>query len=378
MQMPGDIQPIQWTPERLVLLDQTRLPDEERWLRLTTVDAVAEAIRQLRVRGAPAIGIAAAAGMALAAREAAVAGEEPLPRLEDAARVLGATRPTAVNLRWALDGALRQVADQRDPAEVAATLDSFVADLLDEQRRVDMAMAGLGSTLLPANARVLTHCNTGPLATGGYGTALGLIRAAADDRGVALVYACETRPLLQGARLTTWELQRLGIPCRLIPDSAAAAVMARESIDAVVVGADRIVANGDVANKIGTYQLAIAARHHQVPFIVVAPWSTFDPGLSSGAEIPIEERSPGEVLGFGGVRTSPAGMDALNLAFDVTPAELITAIVTERGVLAPPFDEAIAALAKEPGRPNDAKTPEREIGAAGVTGAAPEFDQGGN
>ena len=270
-------EPLRWGSDGLLVLDQRALPGEERWIRCESVAQVADCIRTLAVRGAPAIGIAAAYGMALAATRGEDAGE--------AAATLRATRPTAVNLGWALD-------------------------------------------------RALTHCNAGALATGGYGTAGGVLRAAWEAGRLAEVWVDETRPLLQGARLTAWELERAGIPHRVVTDSAAGSLLAAGAVDRIVVGADRIAANGDVANKIGTYPLAVLAARHDVPFYVAAPLSTIDPDTPTGAAIPIEERDPAEV--------APG---AFNPAFDVTPAELVRAIFTEAGVLEPPYEEAIRAVA---------------------------------
>jgi len=310
------IEPVRWADGALELLDQTRLPAEEAWLRCTTPEEVADAIRRLAVRGAPAIGVAAAYGLALAP-----------DRLEEAAELLGSTRPTAVNLRWALERCLAA----GDVLEEARAIHR-------EQQAADRALAEHGAALFGEGDRVLTHCNTGALATAGIGTALGIVRAAWEAGRVREVWVDETRPLLQGARLTAWELQRLGIPHHVVCDAAAGSLMARGLVDRVVVGADRIAANGDVANKIGTYALAVLARHHGIPFVVAAPRSTFDPRTPTGAEIPIEERDPAEVT---------AHAEAANPAFDVTPAELVDAIVCEAGVLRPPYPEAIAdALAR--------------------------------
>jgi methylthioribose-1-phosphate isomerase len=315
----------------LLLLDQTALPAEDRWLRLTRAGEVADAIRRLAVRGAPAIGLAAAYGLAVEALHG-IEGVHP------AAALLRATRPTAANLGWALDRAL--AAFEREPTAQALIEhgDALAAAQLDQ----DLRIGEHGAELLAAGARVLTHCNTGPLATGGAGTG-GSVLSTAWRRGrLAHVWVDETRPLLQGARLTAWELGRAGIPYELVPDSAAGALMSRGLVDAALVGADRIAANGDVANKIGTYSVAALAGRHGIPFYVAAPLSTIDPGTPDGAAIPIEERSPDEVTSVGGMRVAPAGADALNLAFDVTPHELVAGIVTEAGVLQPPYDEAIA------------------------------------
>jgi methylthioribose-1-phosphate isomerase len=298
--------------DAVVVLDQRRLPDEEVDLRCASAAEVAQAIRTLAVRGAPAIGIAAAYGLALAASR----GED----LEVAHGVLLESRPTAVNLRWALE-AMRE-----DPSRERA--ESIHADEVERCR--SMAAHALG--LFPVGARVLTHCNAGGLATGGYGTALGAVRSAFEAGRVEHVWVGETRPLLQGARLTAWELERLGIPHAVIADGAAAWVMARGEIDLVVTGADRIAANGDAANKIGTYSLAVLAAHHGLPLVIVAPTSTLDPSAATGHEIPIEERDPAEVT---------ARFAARNPAFDVTPAELVAAIVTEQGLHRPPYAESL-------------------------------------
>jgi methylthioribose-1-phosphate isomerase len=294
--------------DAVVLLDQRRLPDEEVELRCCSAAEVADAIRELAIRGAPAIGVAAAYGYALAALQ----GED----LEAAARVLGASRPTAVNLAWAL-------AEMRvDPTAERAR--RIHADEVERCRR----LAAHAADLLEPRSRVLTHCNTGGLATGGYGTALGAIRAAWERGLVEHVWVGETRPLLQGARLTAWELEALGIPFAVVADGAAAALMARGEVDAIVIGADRIAANGDTANKIGTYGLAVLAHHHGLPLYVVAPTSTLDLTAPSGAAIPIEERAGAEVT---------PRFPARNPAFDVTPAHLIAAIVTEAGVFRAPY-----------------------------------------
>jgi methylthioribose-1-phosphate isomerase len=298
----------------------------------------------MRIRGAPAIGLSAVAGMAIAARQAQERGDDPQRTLAAAANTLRDTRPTAVNLHWAIDQSLRAVEGRTRAADVAGTLDRLVQSLLDRQEAEDRAMARLGAGLWSHPARVLTHCNAGALATGGYGTALGVIRAAYGLGRVAMVYADESRPRFQGARLTAWELSRSSIPYRILVDSSAAGLMARGLVDLVIVGADRIAANGDVANKIGTYQLAIVAVYHRLPFYVVAPCSTIDHATPTGDQIPIEARTQDEVLWAWGERLAPAGAEAINLAFDVTPAGLITAIVTERGILQPPYDVAIAGI----------------------------------
>jgi methylthioribose-1-phosphate isomerase len=311
----NDLQPhriVRLEDDAVVVLDQRRLPDEEAERRCTSAVEVAEAIRTLAVRGAPAIGIAAAYGLALAAER----GED----LDAAYETLSASRPTAVNLRWALD-AMRD-----DPTRERA--ERIHADEVERCRR----MGAHALELFPDGARVLTHCNAGGLATGGYGTALGAVRAAFEVGRVAHVWVGETRPLLQGARLTAWELERLGVPHAVIADGAAASFMARGEIDLVVTGADRIAANGDTANKIGTYALAVVAAHHGLPLVVVAPTSTLDPTAATGADIPIEERDPGELT---------PRFPARNPAFDVTPADYVGAVVTERGVHRAPYAETL-------------------------------------
>jgi methylthioribose-1-phosphate isomerase len=309
-----EVTPLRFTERELHVLDQRRLPAEEAWVRCGSAADVADCIRAMAVRGAPAIGLAAAYGVALAA----LAGED----VRAAANLLRGTRPTAINLAWAVD----QAAGAEDPLALAERLH-------EEQRDADRCMAELGAERFSDGDRALTHCNTGPLATGGFGTAGGVLRAAWERGRLAQVWVDETRPRLQGARLTAWELRRAGIPFRVIADSAAGGLMARGLVDRVVVGADRIAANGDVANKVGTYPLAVLAARHGVPFYVAAPVSTIDPATPSGAEIPIEERDPAEVTEDG---------DGFNPAFDVTPAELVTAVFTERGTLEPPYGEAIA------------------------------------
>jgi methylthioribose-1-phosphate isomerase len=328
------VEPLRFEDGALLILDQRALPGEERWIRCESPEQVAECIRTLAVRGAPAIGIAAAYGMALPAGERAAAGEqraaagEQRTAAEDLAAagdLLRSARPTAVNLAWAVD----QVLASGNPLACARRLHR-------EQEAADRRLAALGAERFEPGDRALTHCNAGALATAGYGTAGGVLRAAWEQGRLAQVWVDETRPLDQGARLTTWELERARIPHRLVTDSSAGTLMARGLVDRIVVGADRIAANGDVANKVGTYPLAVLAERHGVPFYVAAPVSTIDPDTPDGGAIPIEERDPSE-LG--------AGVPAVNFAFDVTPAELVTAIVTEAGVLEPPYEESIAGVA---------------------------------
>ena len=337
------IEPIAWRDDALRLLDQRRLPAAEIYLQCTGVADVVDAIRDMIVRGAPAIGIAAAYGVVLAAREAyRRSGADWSAAIAEDMMALRDARPTAVNLAWALD---------RMQGRFAGIEGDPFGPLLLEARamhREDVAanrrMGNLGAALLERDSRVITHCNAGALATAGYGTALGVIRSANASGRIELVYATETRPWLQGARLTAWELVKEAIPACLIADSAAAYVMRSQRIDWVITGADRIAANGDVANKIGTYALAVAARAHGVRFMVVAPLSTIDRNTACGDDIPIETRSAEELLCFNGSRLAAQGITALNPVFDVTPAELIDVIVTESGVLHHPNLAAIAGL----------------------------------
>ncbi|SFF34425.1 methylthioribose-1-phosphate isomerase [Fontimonas thermophila] len=329
----SSVQPIVWKDGRLRLLDQRSLPHAVCWLECTRAEEVAEAIHAMAVRGAPAIGIAAAYGLVLAVRRDPEA-------FDRAYALLAASRPTAVNLRWALER-MRKLWQQ---TQHVAHLEAEAVRIHDEDLAQNLRIGELGAALLPEQARVLTHCNTGALATGGHGTALGIIRTAHAQSRIAMVYHTETRPWLQGARLTAWELQQEGIASRLIADGAAAHLMAREKIDWVIVGADRIAANGDTANKIGTYALAIAARHHGVRVMVAAPSSTFDLRCASGSEIPIEERPASELTEFRGLAVAPAGSSAFNPVFDVTPATLIDAIVCERGVILAPTADKLARL----------------------------------
>jgi methylthioribose-1-phosphate isomerase len=335
------ITPVRWDAGRLVLLDQTRLPTEERDVACARWQDVADAIKTLVVRGAPAIGVAAAFGIALAARQSAATDADGLiTDLEAASKGLGATRPTAVNLFWALDRMRRAAVSARTApvGEIRARLEDEAKAILAEDIAANRAMGAHGAALVPAGARLLTHCNAGALATAGYGTALGVVRAAHEQGKIALVWVDETRPVMQGSRLTAWEMVKEGIPHRLISDVAAASAMRQGQVDLVVTGADRIARNGDTANKIGTYGVAVLARHHGIPFYVAAPWSTIDSSVESGTAIVIEERDAAEVRGVAGRQTAPSESPVWNPAFDVTPAELIAAIITERGVHRPPYD----------------------------------------
>lgn len=341
------IKAIEWRDGTLHLLDQRLLPQEERWLAYDDALGVAGAIRDMVVRGAPAIGISAAYGVVLGARHRLAAGGDWRATLEEDFRVLAASRPTAVNLFWALDRMRERLARLKEGEDMLAALEAEAVGIHESDREANLTMAQLGVELIRKHSgsaqALLTHCNTGALATGGFGTALGVIRAAYLEGLVERVYADETRPWLQGARLTAWELAEEGVPVSLNVDGAAAHLMKTKGITWVIVGADRITAEGDVANKIGTYQLAVVAMHHGVRFMVVAPSSTIDMSLQSGDEIPIEERDGRELLEVGGKRVA-ASVEAINPVFDITPADLIDAIVTERGVVERPNAAKMAEL----------------------------------
>lgn len=329
---------VRWENSALYLLDQTRLPGTEYWLRCNDYRAVARAIRSMVVRGAPAIGVTAAYAAVLAAREYAGAADFAA-KMTQAKRTLADSRPTAVNLFWALDRMERCWlvcgADLPRLEEEARTIHR-------EDIQMNGAIGKAGAELAPEGARILTHCNAGALATGGYGTALGVIREAYAQGKVSMVYADETRPLLQGARLTAYELMRDHIPVTLICDDMAGYLMAQGKVDLVVLGCDRMAANGDFANKIGTYSLAVLAKYHNIPFYTALPSSTIDMTIPDGTHIPVEQRSGEEVACFAGVQTGPAGVHTWNPSFDVTPHELLTAVITERGVLYPPFDQGLS------------------------------------
>jgi len=347
---PAEWFTLRWSEAGVVLLDQRRLPGEEVYLTLRSVEEVAQAIEQLAVRGAPAIGCAAALGVARAALDSRAADVAALRAdLEAAAQRLARTRPTAVNLFWAL-GRMREAAERAcsaPGADVAGVRRALVGEaqrLVAEDVAACRALGQAGAELLADGARVLTHCNAGALATAGWGTALGVVRSAVEAGRRVSVLADETRPYLQGARLTAWELARDGIPVTVLTDSMAGHLMARGEVDLVLVGADRIAANGDVANKIGTYTLAVLAREHRLPFYVAAPLSTIDLDTPRGEAIPIEEREPAEVTHLAGQALVPAGVPARHPAFDVTPAALVSAIVTERGIARPPYEASLRAL----------------------------------
>lgn len=339
-----EIKAIEWIDGKVKLIDQTKLPLEEVYVETSDYQVVAEAIKTLKIRGAPAIGIAAAFGLALAARKStAKTSSDLLKDLEQAKKMLAETRPTAVNLFWALDRMMKKATENAmlGIEELKELLIREAQEINRENTAVNREMGQIGQELIKDGDNVLTYCNAGALACGEYGTALGVVRAAWEKGKKITVYACETRPFLQGARLTTWELQKLGIPCTLIVDGAAGFLMAQGKVDKVILGADRIAANGDTANKIGSYSLAVLAKEHGIPFYVVAPLSTLDLTIQSGKEIPIEERSAEEVTIFRGQQIAPTGVSVSNPSFDVTPGELISAIISERGIAYPPFKESI-------------------------------------
>jgi methylthioribose-1-phosphate isomerase len=334
------VYPVIWNEDRVLLIDQNRLPTEYTFVEISCCEDMARAIKTMIVRGAPAIGVAAAYGMYLGAREIQTHDRDVfLTQLEGIAQMLRQTRPTAVNLFWAISRMLRTAYETIGTVEqIKTTLLKTAQEIQVEDLQTCQAIGDRGLEALPSHPHqlcLLTHCNAGALATAGYGTALGVVRSAWREGRLARVYADETRPRLQGARLTSWECVQDGIPITLITDSMAAHCMKQGLIDAVVVGADRIAANGDTANKIGTYSLAIVAKAHNVPFFVAAPLSTIDFDLPSGSEIPIEERHPSEIYQIGETVICPPGVEFYNPAFDVTPAELITGIITEKGVVVP-------------------------------------------
>jgi methylthioribose-1-phosphate isomerase len=338
------IKTMEWTDAGVRFIDQTKLPTEETYVTCTRYEEVAEAIRTMIVRGAPAIGVAAAMGVALGVRDSQAKDHAELRRdFDNICEVIAATRPTAVNLFWAI----RRVRDKFEQigaqpiARIKHELVTEAQRMLVEDIAANEAMGRHGAVLLPSSGGVLTHCNAGALATCGYGTALGVIRAAVDSGKKLHMFVDETRPFLQGSRLTAWELMKDHIPTTLISDNMAGAMMQQGKIDAVIVGADRIAANGDVANKIGTYTVAVLAKEHGIPFYVAAPWSTIDMATKTGDAIPIEERPQVEVTHHGGKQLTPNGVGICNPAFDVTPSKYITAIITERGVLRAPYTESL-------------------------------------
>ena len=341
------INTLEWTDSGVRFIDQTKLPTEETYVTCTTCEQVADAIRTMIVRGAPAIGVATAMGIALAVQKSKAETVGELKRdFDQCCELIRQTRPTAVNLFWAI----RRMQERFESLRIRP-LPQIKQALIDEAKRMhaediaaNQAMGRLGATLLPSSGGVLTHCNAGALATCGYGTALGVIRAAIEQGKKIHVYADETRPFLQGSRLTAWELMKDGIPTTVISDNMAGTMMKQGKIGAIVVGADRIAANGDVANKVGTYTVAILAKEHKIPFYVAAPLSTIDLRTTDGSKIPIEQRNREEVTHIAGKQIAPQGVQVENPAFDVTPAEYVTAIVTERGIARAPYLESLAKL----------------------------------
>src|SRR6267378_1554587 len=343
------IQTLEWTASGVRFIDQTKLPNEEVYVTCTTHQQVADVIRNMVVRGAPAIGVAAGMGIALGVQNSKAENAADLKReLDHICEIIGQTRPTAVNLFWAIRRmqAKFETLRTRPAPQIKQALVEEAQRMHAEDIAANQAMGRHGATLLPASGGVLTHCNAGALATCGYGTALGVIRAAVDSGKKIHVYADETRSFLQGSRLTAWELMKDNIPTTLIADNMAGAMMRQGKIKAVVVGADRIAANGDVANKIGTYSVAVLAKEHKIPFYVAAPWSTVDMTTANGEKIPIEQRSAKEVTHHAGKQVAPDGVKVENPAFDVTPNKYITAIITERGVARKPFGRALNAMAQ--------------------------------
>jgi len=343
------IKTIEWTNEGVRMIDQRKLPTVEEYPVFESYQQVAEAIRVMVVRGAPAIGVAAAMGIALGVRDSKTETMAGLrEEFKQITETLASTRPTAVNLFWAIDRMKRLFREiATDTANRQEVVDRLIAEALAiqyEDIESNKRMGQFGQELLPDSGTILTHCNAGALATAGYGTALGVIRAAVDNGKRLRVLADETRPFLQGARLTAWELWKDDIDVRVISDNMAGSFMRQGLIDAVIVGADRIAANGDVANKIGTYSVAVLAKQHEIPFYVAAPFSTIDLKITDGSHIPIEQRDPAEVTHIGGVRVVPEGVSVFNPAFDVTPHEFVTAIITDRGIAERPYDQSLARL----------------------------------
>ena len=341
----ADSQPITWLDNKVRLIDQTRLPQEEVYLELSTCQEVAQAIKEMKIRGAPAIGVASAYGVALGALEIkANSKDEFMIKLQGMIQTIESTRPTAINL-FMSTGRLLKVAEAVNSVDrIKEALVKEAVKIHSEEASATRSLSRFGAELIADGATILTHCNTGSLATTGYGTALGVIKYAHEQGKKIRVFATETRPRLQGARLTAWELKQAHVPFTLITDSMAGYFMSRGEISSVIVGADRIAANGDTANKIGTYTLAVLAMEHGIPFYVTAPTTTIDPSLASGAEIPIEERCPEEITHIKGISIAPEGIKAANPAFDVTPHLYITAIITEKGVVTEPYGERLGKI----------------------------------
>ncbi|MCE1246426.1 MAG: S-methyl-5-thioribose-1-phosphate isomerase [Firmicutes bacterium] len=337
---------IYWKKDHIELIDQTKLPAVTQWIKCEDVPTLGEAIKKLSIRGAPALGIAAAMGMALAAAKSQTTDLKQLKaELKETGKYIASTRPTAVNLFWALERIMKIVDSfEGSVDDLKAAIEKETIIITVEDEKMCKAIGDHGATVVKEGWSILTHCNAGFLATGDYGTALGVIRSAHYQGKKIHVYSDETRPLLQGARLTAWELGQDGIPYTLIADNMAGYLMKQGKINMVVTGADRIAANGDTANKIGTYSVAVLAKHHGIPFYIAAPYSTIDLKIKSGEEIVIEERKPEEVRFFQGVQSAPADANVYNPAFDVTPHELITGIITERGIMYPPYTDSLAGM----------------------------------
>ena len=339
------MEPIEWLNDKIGIIDQSRLPHHEVRLELTCYEEVAEAIKTLRIRGAPLIGIAAAYGLALCSQTIKAKGQAQfLKELRRVAEALASTRPTAVNLRWAIDRMTAVAEAEKDIAGIKSALVKEAKAIHGEEREATMRLSQFGAELIKNGFTILTHCNAGSLATGGYGTALGVIKAAKEQGKDINVIATETRPLLQGARLTAWELMQDGIPVTLITDSMAGHFLSRQKVNCVIVGADRVAANGDTANKIGTYTLAVLANENNIPFYVAAPLSTIDRSAPSGDRIPIEERDPEEVTHIQGIPVAAPGVTVANPAFDVSPHRYVSAIITERGIVRDPYQVNLARL----------------------------------
>jgi methylthioribose-1-phosphate isomerase len=343
--MNENIKAIEWLDDKIRIIDQTKLPQQEIYLGLTNYHQVASAIKEMKIRGAPALGVAAAYGTALGAL-AIFANDKNifLKRLRIVTDAIAATRPTARNLFRALEGMTKVAEAGKEVETIKKALVAEAIRIHDEEIQATRTISELGAALIPDGATILTHCNTGPLATTGYGTALGVIIWAYEHGKKINVFATETRPLCQGARLTTWELKKAGVPVTLITDSMAGYFMSQGKINCVIVGADRITASGDTANKIGTYSVAVLAKENNLPFYVAAPTTTIDLSLATGKDIPIEERNPEEVTEIQGVRIAPEGIDVCNPAFDVTPNRYITAIITEKGIIMEPYGEGLKKI----------------------------------
>jgi len=337
--------PIEWLGDKVRILDQTRLPGEEVYLELDSYQDIASAVTELKIRGAPAIGVVGAYAIALGALEIKSSSKADfLEKLQQVSQTIAATRPTARNLFQAIERMQRVAEAGREVEQLKTTLVQEAIRIHSEEAEATQKLSQLGAELIRDGFTILTHCNTGPLATTGYGTALGVIIYAREQGKKIKIFADETRPLLQGARLTTWELKKVDIPFTLITDSMAGYFISRGEIDCIIVGADRIAANGDTANKIGTYTLAVLAKENNIPFYIAAPTTTIDPSLASGEEIPIEQRSQEEVTHIQGVNIAPEGIQAANPAFDVTPHRYITAIITERGIITAPYGEELGGI----------------------------------